>query len=264
MSLNKILSSIRLRTDTVTNWFANRSKIIPKNELVVVDFENGCIGLKFGQGKSYQNTNFIKFLNLCTDTLSNGEFNFTFPKESGTLALSEDVVKKYDSLMALITSLSAGKANKDEIETKFKSLMALIATLSTQVKINSDDIEELKKNPSGGKDGYPFVNKELTIQTINVGGESIKAYVCTLDNYSINIIRVESTTYPIYVYMPKGSENCRDLLARFEVVTASAPTLGGFIGSDGESIDFENVDDDDKLLTLEIGVNLFNFIETKR
>ena len=96
----KINGSIRLRTDTISNWFLNKNSILQKNELIVVDFEDGTIGLKFGSGASYQSTPFIKFLNVCAGSLTDGTNTFTFPSKSGTLVLNEDLTNQINTILS--------------------------------------------------------------------------------------------------------------------------------------------------------------------
>ena len=101
MSTNKINAQIRLRSDTISNWLQNLSKVINTNELIVVKYDDGSIGLKFGSGQSYSNTNFIKFQNLCAGSLTNGTNTYNLPTSNGTLALTDNIPYSLASVTSL-------------------------------------------------------------------------------------------------------------------------------------------------------------------
>ena len=124
------------------------------------------------------------------------------------------------------------------------------------------DDDAATKHYVDGKLLYKITTKDVTLSSVNIDGSDVQAYVVYVDNNAINVIQLHSNSYPLFVYLPKQLEEnyVRDLLVRVEVYTATAPSIGFFGIS--EVCEFES--EDDKWMTLEPGVNMFNFTETRK
>lgn len=91
---NKVNSIIKLRSDTISNWLTNSTKVLNDRELSVIKYSDGTVGFKLGDGSTYANTPLLKFNSVITNNISDGTSTFTFPSSGGTLATIQSVFSK--------------------------------------------------------------------------------------------------------------------------------------------------------------------------
>lgn len=106
---------------------------------------------------------------------------------------------------------------------------------------------------SSGPYRYPLVTAELT--------SASGSLCCLVEDHTVTTIEVSSATTPLIIKLPpKPSDGgARDFILRIEVSSSTAPGVT-FTGLD-ESITFDS--DADDWMTIEPGLNLISFTETK-
>lgn len=84
---------------------------------------------------------------------------------------------------------------------------------------------------------------------------------CKVNDHAITTIEVSSATVPVIVQLPHkpADGGARDFILRVEVSASTAPSFT-FAGLD-ETITFDS--DSDDWMTIEPGLNLISFTETK-
>lgn len=86
------------------------------------------------------------------------------------------------------------------------------------------------------------------------------ALSCAVQDHAVTTIEISSAEMPVIVQMPtKSSYGARDFILRVEVSASTAPSFT-FVGFD-ETIAFDS--DSDDWMTIEPGLNLISFTETK-
>lgn len=141
----------------------------------------------------------------------------------------------------------------------FEQICAYVSTDSTKAKVNG----HMSVPPSGttpinlvqfidSKKYYPLVTAEL-----QVSGDALS---CSVQDHAVTTIEISSATTPVIVQMPAKSQyGARDFILRVEVSSSTAPSFT-FMGFD-ETISFDS--DSDDWMTIEPGLNLISFTETK-
>lgn len=119
----------------------------------------------------------------------------------------------------------------------------------------SENIRSILGGGAPGAAGYPLVNAVLTAENGGFG--------CTVQNNTVTTITASQADKTIYIHLPSetGDGTARDFVIRLEVTAPTAPQVQ-FIPADSEDIDYEA--DDDAWATVEPGVNIISFTETKR
>jgi len=148
MATNKINAQIRLRADTISNWLLNPSSVINDRELIVVKYDSGSIGFKFGTGKTYPNTPFIKFESLCIGSLTNGTNTYDLPAKDGTLSLTSDLDLKanqtdLDTLNAIIATLITENQTQNSI---IATLVTELNTIQTNLTAVTNRVTSLENS----------------------------------------------------------------------------------------------------------------------
>ena len=124
-------------------------------------------------------------------------------------------------------------------------------------KIFVYDGDAVYASPGGGGSGgiyrYPLVTAELSA----ING----SLCCLIQDHAITTIEVSSAATPLVIKLPpKPADNgARDFILRIEVSSSTAPGVT-FAGLD-ESITFDS--DSEDWMTIEPGLNLISFTETK-
>lgn len=142
---NTIKSVIKLRTDTISNWFSNRNKTLYNNELSIVKFDDGTIGIKLGKGSTYSLTDFIKFQSLAANSLTDGSVTLNFPSTGGIIAtrdlldLKANVVD-LNSLAATLAAEVTARVNGDtNLQTQIDQLSLQTSLQFAEISLNEED-----------------------------------------------------------------------------------------------------------------------------
>ena len=140
------------------------------------------------------------------------------------------------------------------------SAINLLSDVTSNTKIiaidNVSDIENIGSGSgTASATNYPLVNATLVDENGGLG--------CTVQNNTITTIVVDSSDKTIYIHLPAETTNntARDFVIRLEVTAATAPQVQ-FVPANSEEIDYEA--NDDTWATIEPGVNIISFTETKR
>lgn len=105
----------------------------------------------------------------------------------------------------------------------------------------------------GGIYRYPLITAKLS----SING----SLCCLIQDHAVTTIEVSSATTPLVVKLPPKPEEggSRDFILRIEVSSSTAPGIT-FTGLD-KSITFDS--DSDDWMTIEPGLNLISFTETR-
>ena len=140
------------------------------------------------------------------------------------------------------------------------SAINLLSDVTSNTKIIAiDSVSDIENIGSGsgtaGAANYPLVNATLVDENGGLG--------CTVQNNTITTIVVDSSNKTIYIHLPAETTDntARDFVIRLEVTATTAPQVQ-FVPSNSEEIDYEA--NDDTWATIEPGVNIISFTETKR
>ena len=140
------------------------------------------------------------------------------------------------------------------------SAINLLSDVTSNTKIIAiDSISDIENIGSGsgtaGAANYPLVNATLVDENGGLG--------CTVQNNTITTIVVNSSGKTIYIHLPAETTDntARDFVIRLEVTATTAPQVQ-FVPANSEEIDYEA--NDDAWATIEPGVNIISFTETKR
>lgn len=140
------------------------------------------------------------------------------------------------------------------------SAINLLSDVTSNTKIIAiDSVSDIENIGSGsgtaGAANYPLVNATLVDENGGLG--------CTVQNNTITTIVVNSSDKTIYIHLPAETTDntARDFVIRLEVTATTAPQVQ-FVPANLEEIDYEA--NDDTWATIEPGVNIISFTETKR
>lgn len=140
------------------------------------------------------------------------------------------------------------------------SAINLLSDVTSNTKIIAiDSVSDIENIGSGsgtaGAANYPLVNAALVDENGGLG--------CTVQNNTITTIVVDSSDKTIYIHLPAETTDntARDFVIRLEVTATTAPQVQ-FVPANSEEIDYEA--NDDTWATIEPGVNIISFTETKR
>lgn len=140
------------------------------------------------------------------------------------------------------------------------SAINLLSDVTSNTKIIAiDSVSDIENIGSGSgtasATNYPLVNATLVDENGGLG--------CTVQNNTITTIVVDSSDKTIYIHLPAETTNntARDFVIRLEVTATTAPQVQ-FVPANSEEIDYEA--NDDTWATIEPGVNIISFTETKR
>ena len=140
------------------------------------------------------------------------------------------------------------------------SAINLLSDVTSNTKIiaidNVSDIENIGSGSgTASTTNYPLVNATLVDENGGLG--------CTVQNNTITTIVVDSSDKTIYIHLPAETTDntARDFVIRLEVTATTAPQVQ-FVPANSEEIDYEA--NDDTWATIESGVNIISFTETKR
>lgn len=140
------------------------------------------------------------------------------------------------------------------------SAINILSDVTSNTKIIAiDSVSDIENIGSGSGTAsaanYPLVNATLVDENGGLG--------CTVQNNTITTIVVDSSDKTIYIHLPAETTDntARDFVIRLEVTAAAAPQVQ-FVPANSEEIDYEA--NDDTWATVEPGVNIISFTETKR
>ena len=140
------------------------------------------------------------------------------------------------------------------------SAINLLSDVTSNTKIIAiDSVSDIENIGSGSgtvnTTNYPLVNATLVDENGGLG--------CTVQNNTITTIVVDSSDKTIYIHLPAETTDntARDFVIRLEVTATTAPQVQ-FVPANSEEIDYEA--NDDTWATIEPGVNIISFTETKR
>ena len=140
------------------------------------------------------------------------------------------------------------------------SAINILSDVTSNTKIIAiDSVSDIENIGSGsgtaGAANYPLVNATLVDENGGLG--------CTVQNNTITTIVVDSSNKTIYIHLPAetADNTARDFVIRLEVTATTAPQVQ-FVPANSEEIDYEA--NDDTWATIEPGVNIISFTETKR
>lgn len=140
------------------------------------------------------------------------------------------------------------------------SAINLLSDVTSNTKIIAiDSVSDIENIGSGSGTAsaanYPLVNATLVDENGGLG--------CTVQNNTITTIVVNSSDKTIYIHLPAETTDntARDFVIRLEVTATTAPQVQ-FVPANLEEIDYEA--NDDTWATIEPGVNIISFTETKR
>lgn len=140
------------------------------------------------------------------------------------------------------------------------SAINLLSDVTSNTKIIAiDSVSDIENIGSGSGTAsaanYPLVNATLVDENGGLG--------CTVQNNTITTIVVNSSDKTIYIHLPAETTDntARDFVIRLEVTASTAPQVQ-FVPANSEEIDYEA--NDDTWATIEPGVNIISFTETKR
>lgn len=140
------------------------------------------------------------------------------------------------------------------------SAINLLSDVTSNTKIIAiDSVSDIENIGSGSGTAsaanYPLVNATLVDENRGLG--------CTVQNNTITTIVVNSSDKTIYIHLPAETTDntARDFVIRLEVTATTAPQVQ-FVPANSEEIDYEA--NDDTWATIEPGVNIISFTETKR
>ena len=140
------------------------------------------------------------------------------------------------------------------------SAINLLSDVTSNTKIIAiDSVSDIENIGSGSgtasATNYPLVNATLVDENGGLG--------CTVQNNTITTIVVDSSDKTIYIHLPAETTDntARDFVIRLEVTATTAPQVQ-FVPANSEEIDYEA--NDDTWATIEPGVNIISFTETKR
>lgn len=140
------------------------------------------------------------------------------------------------------------------------SAINLLSDVTSNTKIIAiDSVSDIENIGSGSGTAsaanYPLVNATLVDENGGLG--------CTIQNNTITTIVVNSSDKTIYIHLPAetADNTARDFVIRLEVTAVTAPQVQ-FVPANSEEIDYEA--NDDAWATIEPGVNIISFTETKR
>ena len=140
------------------------------------------------------------------------------------------------------------------------SAINILSDVTSNTKIIAiDSVSDIENIGSGsgtaGAANYPLVNATLVDENGGLG--------CTVQNNTITTIVVDSSNKTIYIHLPAETTDntARDFVIRLEVTATTAPQVQ-FVPANSEEIDYEA--NDDTWATIEPGVNIISFTETKR
>ena len=154
--------------------------------------------------------------------------------------------------------LSDDAATKNYVDNAVKNNVQVSAVLDSGTQIASISVNGVATSlyapaSGGGIYRYPLITAALS--TIN------GSLCCLIQDHAVTTIEVSSATTPLVITLPpKPSDNgARDFILRIEVSSSTAPGVT-FVGLD-ESITFDS--DSDDWMTIEPGLNLISFTETR-
>ena len=140
------------------------------------------------------------------------------------------------------------------------SAINILSDVTSNTKIIAiDSVSDIENIGSGSgttnTTNYPLVNATLVDENGGLG--------CTVQNNTITTIVVDSSNKTIYIHLPAETTDntARDFVIRLEVTASTAPQVQ-FVPANSEEIDYEA--NDDTWATIEPGVNIISFTETKR
>ena len=140
------------------------------------------------------------------------------------------------------------------------SAINILSDVTSNTKIIAiDSISDIENIGSGSgtasTTNYPLVNATLVDENGGLG--------CTVQNNTITTIVVDSSDKTIYIHLPAETTDntARVFVIRLEVTASTAPQVQ-FVPANSEEIDYEA--NDDTWATIEPGVNIISFTETKR
>lgn len=140
------------------------------------------------------------------------------------------------------------------------SAINILSDVTSNTKIIAiDSVSDIENIGSGSGTAsaanYPLVNATLVDENGGLG--------CTVQNNTITTIVVNSSDKTIYIHLPAETTDntARDFVIRLEVTASTAPQVQ-FVPANSEEIDYET--NDDTWATIEPGVNIISFTETKR
>ena len=146
------------------------------------------------------------------------------------------------------------KVNQDSYV--FKAEKSYYTELQSDV-LKVDTLGYSPSSDGGGESSRPYRYPLVTAELSTVGG----SLCCLIEDHTITTIEVSSSATPLVVKLPpKPTDNgARDFILRIEVSSSTAPGIT-FTGLD-ESITFDS--DSDDWMTIEPGLNLISFTETR-
>ena len=263
-----VKAQIKLRTDTISNWLANGNSIIHDKELIIVKFDDGTIGIKFGSGLSYTQTPFVKFGSLIGGNLTDGTNTFTFPNSTGTLALTSDLDSKADQTdVNTINAIIATLITEDQTQN------SVIATLVTENTSQNNSISNLQSNITTLNSSVSTINSNIS--TINSNIQTIQSNLdykfynvpnvsntYTLKNKRVNYIQLSTSENATIILPPVENEFVRDFILRLEIVMSGDIPQITFEASNNEDIDFEEITEN--WSNIQKGTNILTFTESYR
>lgn len=135
-----------------------------------------------------------------------------------------------------------------------------ILTTGTQIasiSVGNQSYDLYAPTGGGGTPTEPYRYPLITAQLTSVGG----SLCCLIEDHAVTTIEVSSASTPLIVKLPPkpAGNGSRDFILRIEVSSSTAPGIT-FAGLD-ESITFDS--DSDDWMTIEPGLNLISFTETR-
>jgi len=135
-----------------------------------------------------------------------------------------------------------------------------ILTTGTQIasiSVGNQSYDLYAPTGGGGTPTEPYRYPLITAQLTSVGG----SLCCLVEDHAVTTIEVSSASTPLIVKLPPkpAGNGSRDFILRIEVSSSTAPGIT-FAGLD-ESITFDS--DSDDWMTIEPGLNLISFTETR-
>lgn len=135
-----------------------------------------------------------------------------------------------------------------------------ILTTGTQIasiSVGNQSYDLYAPTGGGGSPTEPYRYPLITAQLTSVGG----SLCCLVEDHAVTTIEVSSASTPLIVKLPPkpAGNGSRDFILRIEVSSSTAPGIT-FAGLD-ESITFDS--DSDDWMTIEPGLNLISFTETR-
>lgn len=130
-------------------------------------------------------------------------------------------------------------------------------TQIASISVDNQSYEIYAPTGGGGAPTEPYRYPLITAQLTSVGG----SLCCLVEDHAVTTIEVSSASTPLIVKLPPkpAGNGSRDFILRIEVSSSTAPGIT-FAGLD-ESITFDS--DSDDWMTIEPGLNLISFTETR-